>query len=323
MPFGYSLRSFRMTYIHSTDEQKILLFDTQTTNRRECDRNLMKAQKEVVHKFYKLAGVILSMAALLLVAGPVEAQEPLPQDLIKQVSFEQKLNKAIPLDLPFTDSTGQPVRLGDYFYAGGKPVILALGYYQCPMLCSMVRNGLVESLKDLKFVVGQQFDVLIVSIDPAETPDIAEAKRRASMMDYGRSMSGEGWNFLVGDEESIRQLADAIGFKYAYDPKLEQYVHPSGIVVLTPQGKIARYFYGIDYPAQDLRLGLVEAAESKIGSPVDQALLLCYQYDPVSGQYSLFIMNLVRLAGLGTVAVLGGVLFVMFRHESRTKEDKS
>jgi protein SCO1/2 len=261
-------------------------------------------------RLYRLFAVIIVLLAL---GGPViHADDPLPQDLIKQVGFDQRLDAQLPLELPFTDSTGKAVTLGDYFR--DKPVILVLGYYECPMLCSLVRNGLFESLKQLDFTVGQDFEVVIVSIDPGETPEIAEVKRKASMMQYGRSTSATGWNFLVGDEANIQQLAAAIGFKYTYDPKIDEYVHPSGIIVVTPQGKIARYFYGIDYPAQTLRFGLVEAAANKIGSPVDQFLLICYHYDPASGEYTLTIMNIVRMIGGLTVAVIGGaVLFMLWR----------
>ena len=243
--------------------------------------------------FYRIIWVFILLALMPgLEIGPVWADGPLPQDIIRQVSFEQKLNGQVPLDLPFTDSTGHPVHLGDYL--GQKPVILSLGYYECPMLCSLVRNGLFESLKALDFTAGKEFELVVVSIDPKETPEIAEMKRQASLVEYGRSKGGAGWHFLVGQQESVQALANAIGFHYAYDPKLDQYAHPAGIVILTPQGKIARYFYGIDYPARDLRLGLVEAAANKIGSPIDQLLLLCYHYDPVSGKYTLLIMNLLR-----------------------------
>jgi protein SCO1/2 len=231
--------------------------------------------------------------------------------LVRQASFEQKLNEQIPLDLSFVDSTGQPVRLGDYL--GQKPVILSLGYYECPMLCSLVRNGLFESLQALDFTVGEEFELVVVSIDPAETPEIAEMKRQASLLEYGRSKAGAGWHFLVGQEASIQALAEAIGFRYSYDPNLDQYVHPTGIVILTPEGKVARYLYGIDYPARDLRLGLVEAAANKIGTPIDQLLLLCYHYDPVSGEYSLLIMNLIRLVGFLTVVALGGFVYLLFK----------
>ena len=269
--------------------------------------------KSILRNLYLLG---LSLGLVLGISlGPAQAQGPLPQDLIRQVSFEQKLEAQVPLDLPFVDSTGQAVRLGDYL--GQKPVILSLGYYECPMLCSLVRNGLFESLKALDFTVGEEFELVIVSIDPRETPDIAEMKRQSSLMEYGRSRSGEGWHFLVGQEAAIGTLAEAIGFRYAYDPKLDQYAHPSGIVILTPEGKVARYFYGIDYPARNLRLGLVEAADNKIGSPIDQLLLLCYHYDPASGEYTLLIMNFIRAAGLLTVVGLAGFVYFLL------KKDKS
>ncbi len=255
----------------------------------------------------------LTLVALIGLVSPAQAQGDLPQDLIKEVGFDQKLDQQVPLHLPFTDSTGKAVRLGDYF--GQKPVVLTLGYYRCPMLCSLVRNGLYESLKQLDFTVGQEFNVVVVSIDPSETPEDAEIKRRASIMGYERSTSEEGWNFLVGDEDSIRQLADAIGFRYTYDAEIDEYLHASGIVVLTPQGKISRYFYGIDYPSRDLRLGLVEAAANKVGTAVDQVLLLCYQYDPASGEYTLFILNIVRWIGALTVVIIGGFLLLMFRRD--------
>ena len=263
--------------------------------------------------FYQLSQIVLILVLAWLAAAPAQAQKPLPQDLIRQVGFDQKLGQQVPLDLSFTDSTGHPARLADFF--DDKPVILALGYYECPMLCSLVRNGLYESLKQLDFNVGRDFQVVIVSIDPQETPAQAEVKRQVSIMNYERDPSGQGWNFLVGQPENIRQLADAIGFRYTYDAEIDQFVHPSGIVVLTPQGQVSRYFYGIDYPARDLRLGLVEAAGNQIGSPVDQLLLTCYHYDPVSGEYTLVIMDVIRIIGLLTVAIIGVGLFFMFRRD--------
>ena len=261
----------------------------------------------------KLLSIIVVAVVLSMVVMPARAEKPLPQDLIRQVGFDQRLGESIPLDLTFTDSTGQQVKLGDYF--GQKPVILAMGYYECPMLCSLVRNGLYESLKKLDFTVGKEFQVVFVSIDPTETPEEAETKRQVSVMNYDRGISGNGWNFLVGDDVDIHRLAEAIGFRYTYDAKLEQYVHPSGIVVLTPQGQLSRYFYGIEYPSQDLRLGLVEAADNQIGSAVDQLLLLCYHYDPATGEYTLFIMNIIRMLGLLTVTIIGGGLFFMLRRD--------
>jgi protein SCO1/2 len=268
----------------------------------------------IFHKLRRNLSLLTCLSlAMLLDSKPVWAQGPLPQDLVRQVNFEQKLDEQVPLDLSFVDSTGQQVRLGDYL--GQKPVILSLGYYECPMLCSLARHGLFESLKALDFSVGEEFELAIVSIDPRETPEIAEMKRQSSLMEYGRSRSGEGWNFLVGQEPSIQALAEAIGFHYAYDPKVDQYAHPSGIVILTPEGKIARYFYGIDYPARDLRLGLVEAADSKIGSPIDQLLLMCYHYDPVSGEYTLLIMNIIRAAGIFMVVIVAGFVYFLFKRD--------
>jgi protein SCO1/2 len=227
--------------------------------------------------------------------------------------------------LEFTDSTGQNVRLGDYF--GDKPVILSLGYYECPMLCSLVRNGLFESLQKLEyFTAGEDYEVVVVSIDPAETPEIAETKRRVTVMSYGRSVdgqldeSGRGWNFLVGDEDSIATLADAVGFRYTYDPKIDEYVHPSGIMVITPEGRISKYLYGIQYPALDMRLALVEATDNKIGTAVDQLLLTCYHYDPAEGQYNLFVTNITRIAGLATVAIIGAVVGLFLYRDRHKKE---
>jgi protein SCO1/2 len=183
------------------------------------------------------------------------------------------------------------------------------------MLCSLVRNGLYESLKQLEFTIGEEFEVVIVSVDPAETPEDAEVKRQVSIMNYERPTSEDAWHFLVGQDDSIEQLAAAIGYRYTYDEEIDQYVHPSGIVILTPEGQISRYFYGIDYPARDMRLGLVEAADNQIGSPVDQLLLTCYHYDPVAGEYTLVIMDLIRIVGLLTVAVIGVALFFMLRRD--------
>jgi protein SCO1/2 len=266
----------------------------------------------------KTSLVVLFIATLMLWLAPVAvAQDPLPQDLIRQVGFDQKLDAQLPLDIDFTDSTGKNVKLGDYF-KGDKPVVLSLGYYECPMLCSLVRNGLFESLKELDFTIGQDFEVVIVSIDPDETPDDAEIKRQSSIIQYGRSTSPQGWNFLVGDEDSIKTLADAVGFRYAYDARIDEYVHPSGVIVLTPGGRIARYFFGIEYPAQTMRLGLVEAADNKIGSPIDQLLLTCYHYDPVSGEYTVAIMNIIRIVGVATILIIGTALWIMLRRDWAT-----
>jgi protein SCO1 len=266
-----------------------------------------------IYKIY-----LWSIVWLVLLSGavPAQAQGDLPQDLIKKVGFEQKLDTQLPLDLPFTDSTGQNVRLADYF--GEKPVILSLGYYECPMLCSLVRNGLFESLYRLEyFSAGKDFEVVVISIDPAETPEIAETKRLDTVISYGRSMADEGWNFLVGEEEAIKTLAAAVGFRYAYDANIDEYVHPSGIMVVTPEGRVSKYLYGIQYPTLDLRLALVEASQNEIGTVVDQFLLTCYHYDPVEGQYTLFIANIIRMVGGATVVIIGLVLGTLLYRERR------
>lgn len=248
----------------------------------------------------------------LFAALPAYAQTP-ADDMLQQVSFEQRLNAQVPLDLVFQNEKGASMHLGDYF--DDRPVILTLGYYECPMLCSMVRDGLFASVQALDFDAGKHFDVVNVSIDPRELPAMAAAIKSMYLQQYDRPGADAGWHFLTGAEESIQRLAQAIGFKYAYDPEIDQYAHPSGIVLLTPQGKISRYFYGIEFAARDLRLGLVEASANRIGSPIDQVLLRCYHYDPVTGKYNVAIFTLLQIAGTATVLVLGAVIAVMFRRD--------
>lgn len=239
-----------------------------------------------------------------------------PAPILQKVGIDQKLGASVPLDLVFRNEEGQDVRLATYF--GEKPVILSLVYYECPMLCTLILNGLLRSLRALSFTAGKEFTVLTVSFDPREGPELAAAKKQTYVRSYGRPEAERGWHFLTGEEAAIRRLTEAVGFRYAFDPETGQFAHASGIMVLTPQGRIARYFYGIEYAPRDLRLGLVEAAQGKIGSPVDQILLYCYHYDPRQGRYSLVILNVLRLAGVATVLVLGGFLVVMFRRDRRT-----
>lgn len=255
-----------------------------------------------------------ALAGLLAVAGagPVQAHEATPEAL-DEVDFAQKLNEQVPLDLVFQDETGKSIQLGDYL--GERSVILLFAYYECPNLCPLVLDGLVTSLRELQFDIGDEFEIMTVSLDPSETPEMAAEKKAALIQSYGRPGAAEGWHFLTGEHAAIDQLAQTVGFQYAYDAETAQYAHAAGIVLLTPQGKISRYFYGIEYSPRDLRLGLVEASANQIGSPVDQLLLRCYRYDPTTGQYTLVIMNIVRLAGLATVLGLGSFLFVMFRRE--------
>ncbi|GBC83575.1 hypothetical protein HRbin10_02725 [bacterium HR10] len=240
-----------------------------------------------------------------------------PAPILQRVGIDQKLNAQVPLDLVFRDESGRAVALREYF--GERPVILSLVYYECPMLCTLILNGLLRSLRALSFTAGREFIVLTVSFDPREGPELAAAKKRAYVRSYGRSEAERGWHFLTGEETAIRRLTEAVGFRYAFDAETGQFAHASGIMVLTPQGRVARYFYGIEYAPRDLRLGLVEAAQGKIGSPVDQLLLYCYHYDPKTGRYSMLIMNVLRLAGAATVLALGSFMLVMFRRERRKK----
>jgi protein SCO1/2 len=234
-------------------------------------------------------------------------------ELLKDVGINQKLNESIPLGLTFNDENGKPVELRQYF--GGKPVILSLVYYNCPMLCTQVLNGLERSLKNISLDLGKDYAVVTVSIDPTERPVLASAKQQLYTGMYGRAGAAEGWHFLTGSEPQIKQLANSVGFRYAYDPDSKQFAHASAIMVLTPEGRISRYFYGITYPSRDLRLGLVDASEGKIGSPVDAILLFCYHYDPGTGKYGLVISRVIQIAGGLTILVVAGLIFVLGRRE--------
>src|SRR5712692_2854653 len=220
--------------------------------------------------------------------GAPQTQVFAPSRLLQKVGIDQKVGAEIPLDLAFTDESGQPVTLRTYF---GKPVILALVYYQCPSLCNMVLNGVLRAAKDLPMTAGDQYQIVAVSFDPRETPEMAAAKKQTYLKGYSRPGAEQGWHFLTGQEGASKTLADAVGFNYVYDSMTNQYAHGSAIMLLTPVGRVARYFYGIDYPARDLRLGLVEASNGGISSPTDQILLYCYHFDPASGKYALVIMN--------------------------------
>jgi protein SCO1/2 len=259
--------------------------------------------------------------ACLFCAGNAMAQlqDPMQSigirpELLKNVGIDQKLNSQIPLDLSFRNEQGQAVQLNQYFNHG-KPVILTLVYYNCPMLCTQVLNGLLDTMKHLKIEAGKDYEVLTISIDPTERPILAAAKHDLYTGLYGRPAGAAGWHFMTGDEAQIKQLANAVGFRYAYDPDSKQFAHASTIIVLTPEGKISRYFYGIQYPARDLRFGLMEASEGRIGSPVDQILLFCYHYDPVTGKYGIVISHLVKIAGGLTVLVIGLLVFFLARGE--------
>ncbi len=232
-------------------------------------------------------------------------------ELLKDVGVDQKLNSSIPLDLNFRDEHNNAVTLAQYF--GTKPVILTLVYYNCPMLCTQILNGLDRSLQEIPLSVGKDFNVVTVSIDPTDKPRLAEAKQAVYTGMYRRAGAADGWHFLTGDDPQIKQLADSVGFRYAFDPDSHQYAHASVIMVLTPQGKISKYFYGVSFPSRDLRLGLVDASSGKIGSPADEILLYCYHYDPHTGKYGLLISHVLQLGGLATILVGGIFLIVLFR----------
>ena len=233
---------------------------------------------------------------------------------LEGVGIDQKLDTQVPLDLTFRDEAGRTVPLSTYFHSK-KPVILALVYYECPMLCTQILNDLESSLKAVSFNPGQDFEVVSVSFDPKDTSQTAASKKQILLKRYNRPNTNNGWHFLVGDEPNIKALTDAVGFHYKYDPKTQQFAHASGIMILTPDGHLSRYFYGLEYAPRDVRLGLVEASQNKIGSPVDQILLFCYHYDPSTGKYGALVMRIVRFAGAGFVLVCGTILWVVVRRE--------
>ena len=241
------------------------------------------------------------------------ATEQLP--ILKEVGVDQKPNAQIPLDLEFNDSTGRTVTLREYFT--GRPVVLALVYYECPMLCTQVLNGLVGSLEALAFSIGKEFDVVAVSFDPGETPALAAQKKALYLRRYGREGAERGMHFLTGRQASITALADAVGFRYAYDAAIDQYAHPAAVTLLTGEGRVSRYLFGIEFAPRDFKLALVETTAGKIGSVVDQLLLFCYHYDPESGKYGFVVMNLVRGGGILTLVLLGGGIFISLRRERR------
>lgn len=253
---------------------------------------------------------------LVLLAFPAFAQEnsATPPKLPGRVAIAQKLDSQVPLDLMFRDESGKIVRLGEYFKSG-RPVLLDFMYYRCPMLCSTVLESTTNTLTELKFDIGKEFDVITVSIDPRDTPEQAAQKKDHYIKRYGRLNSAAGWHFLTGADPSIKRLASAVGFEYAYDPQTDQFAHGAALLVLTPQGRVSRYFYGFEYKPRDVRLALVEASERKIATPTDQLLLLCFHYDPSTGKYSKTAMNIVRAGGLATVFSLAGFIFIMLRNE--------
>jgi protein SCO1/2 len=247
-------------------------------------------------------------------SGPQGTTNP-PADVLKRVGIEQRLNAQVPLDLKFRDESGREVKLGEYF--GSKPVVLSMVYYECPMLCGEVLNGEASVFSALKFDIGQEFDVVTVSFDPRETLDLARTKKQTFVNRYGRPGAEAGWHFLTGQQDSIDKLTKAVGFNYAWDRDTQQFAHAAAIMVLTPDGRIAQYFYGVEYSPKDLRFGLVQASQKKIGNLVDQVLLYCYHYDPRTGKYGPVISRALQVGGAVTLMILGGFLIVMFRLEPK------
>lgn len=261
----------------------------------------------------RLLARALGLALAAALAGSAAAQQQSQFDPFNEIRIEQKLGERLPLERPFVDQDGREVLLGSYF--GERPVVLALVYYDCPMLCNLVLNGVVRSIQPMTQRPGEDFDLVVISIDPREGSELARAKREGYLRLYAKPGTESGWHFLVGAEESIRAVADAVGFRYRYDEGIDEYAHAAGIVVATPKGELARYFYGVEYQSRDLRLALVEASEGKLGSRVDQLLLLCYRYDPTTGKYGFVILKLLRGAAIATVILLVGSLWLMLRRE--------
>jgi protein SCO1/2 len=275
---------------------------------------------------------LVTFATLAVVAAGAQPGQPAPaqpsismQDsnlkpalpgALQGVGIEQNLNAQVPLGLAFRDELGRTVPLSTYFHSG-KPVLLAPVYYRCPMLCTQILNGLASSLKAVSFNPGQEFEVVAFSFDPQDTVAIAAAKKEMYLRRYGRANTANGWHFLTGDEPNIKALMDAVGFHYKYDPATDQYAHASGVMILTAEGRLSKYYYGVEYAPRDIRLGLVEASLNKIGSPVDQVLLFCYHYDPATGKYGAVAINTMRIAAGAFVLAAGAFLFLMLRRDWR------
>jgi len=270
-------------------------------------------------KTFSIAGLIVVALPIILAAQQMGIPATSVPLIMQGVGIDQNLNAQIPLELTFKDETGQVVRLGQFFR--GKPVVLALVYYECPGLCDLVLNGLSHAMEQISLNVGSDYEVVTVSFNPQETWQLAGAKKANYVEKYQRTGAQAGWHFLTGQKDAIKTLADTVGFHYNWDPVSKQFAHASGILVLTPEGKIARYFYGIQYKPRDFRLGLVEASANKIGTPADQVLLFCYHYDPTTGKYGMAITQVTRALGTATVLALGAFVFIMLRRERHSYMD--
>lgn len=270
--------------------------------------------------------ITLSALALAAPAAAFPSRSPSGEDSsvvpanempgpLRQVGYDQRLGEPVPLGLPFRDETGRAVRLGDFF--GKRPVILVLAYYDCPMLCDLVLQGVTSTLKPLTFNAGEEFDVVVASFDPKDTPQKSAERKRITLANYGRAGHDDGFHFLTGPQSSIDALTNAVGFRYVYDKERHEFAHPAGMIILTPAGKVSRYLFGIDFPARNVRFGIIESSSEKIGDPVDQLLLYCYHYDPAIGRYSAAALNILRLAAGATVIGLFSLVMVLRRWERR------
>jgi protein SCO1/2 len=264
-----------------------------------------------------MASTLLLLTAFCLLPTVALAHDDGRPLALRDVALEQKLGERLPLELEFRDETGKKVRLDDYF--GRRPVILVFAYYRCRELCPLTLDGLLRALRALSFDAGKQFDVITVSFDSRDTSALAAAKQNDFVQRYSRPGASAGVHFLTGDESAILRLTESAGFRYSEERESDRYAHATGIMLLTPEGRLARYFYGIEFSPRDLRLGLIEASGGKIGAAIDQLLLFCYHYDPATGKYGLLVTNLVRLGGIATVLVLAGGIWIMLRGESRAK----
>jgi protein SCO1 len=269
----------------------------------------------------------IATVAALLISGGIARSQAVPGNIgnssttmpaqLKNAGFEPQLNAQIPLDLAFVDENGSNVKLQDYFKQ--KPVVLAFVYYGCPMLCNQVEQGVVGALRMLSFTPGRDYEVVFVSFDPRESADMAAQKKKSALAHFNRPETAAGWHFLTGTKESIDAAAQAANFRYSFDTKTNLFAHASGIMLLTPDGRISRYFYGVEYPGRDMRLGLVDASAGKIGTPIDHVLLFCYQYDPSLATYSTSILKIIRLGGILTVlCIVGGILIFRRREATQT-----
>lgn len=270
----------------------------------------MMRRIEILERF-GLAVLVVGLAATRLGAQVRNSSG----NLLTEAGIEQKLDAQVPLDLVFNDESGREVRLRDL--TDGKPILLNLVYFECPRLCKLTLDGLMTGLRELDFDVGKEFTVLTVSFDPREDHRIAAGAKRTALTIYGREGAAKGWRFLTGSRESIQKLTESVGFQVAYDPAIDQFAHAAGLVILTPDGRVARYLSGIQYAPRDLRLALVEASQGKIGSPTDQVLLMCYQYNPSIGKYGWAIQRVICILGLSTVAAIAGGIFVLLWRERR------